>query len=67
MVNVRYEILKYYGFTAGPKIPHVVDGVLDFQSLRLAYCEQATLLKAGQTDPSMKPVLLDFIYTFCRS
>ena len=38
---------------ATPKLPHVVDGVLDFQSVRLAYCEQAALLKAGQTELSM--------------
>ncbi|XP_052212583.1 leucine-rich repeat-containing protein 74A-like isoform X2 [Dreissena polymorpha] len=33
------------------KNPHIVDGVLDFQSLRLAYCEQAARMKQkGQTE-----------------
>jgi len=37
----------------GPnKNPHVIDGVLDFQSLRLAYCEQSALLQQkGEKEP----------------
>ena len=36
-----------FGIAAIARQPHVIDGVLDFQAVRLAYCYQAAKLKTG--------------------
>ena len=41
------NVLNFCGIAAIVRQPHVVDGVLDFQAVRLAYCFKASKLKAG--------------------
>ena len=40
--------LSFAASLAASKVPHTVEGVLDFQAVRLAYCYQAAGLKKGK-------------------
>ena len=46
--KLRIFLLSFAASLAASKVPHTVEGVLDFQAVRLAYCYQAAGLKKGK-------------------